>query len=152
MPQTLIDTNVLVYAYDRAAPDKQRQALAVLDHLVSTDQGVLSTQVLTEFCAVALRKLPAVLTPEQVEVRVTHYARIFTVLPVTVPVIQMALRGTREHSLSFWDAQIWAAARLYGIPLILSEDFNPGAVIESVRFDNPFAAAFDWAILSQDVV
>ena len=72
MPQTLIDTNVLIYAYDRSEPHKQRQALAVLDHLVDAGQGVLSTQVLTEFCAVALRKLTAVLTPEQVEARVVH--------------------------------------------------------------------------------
>lgn len=152
MPQTLIDTNVLVYAYDRSEPHKQRQALDVLDRLVSTGQGVLTTQVLNEFCAVALRKLTAVLPPEQVEARVTHYAQIFTVLPVTVPVIQMGLRGVREHSLSFWDAQIWAAARLHGLSLILSEDFNPGAVIEGVRFANPFAAGLDWVTLGLDAV
>jgi hypothetical protein len=28
------------------------------------------------------------------------------------------------------------------IPLILSEDFNAGAVIEGVRFDNPFSMDF----------
>ena len=147
MTKMLIDTNVLIYAYDRSEPHKQRQALAVLDHLAGAGQGVLSTQVLTEFSSVALRKLTAVLTPEQVEARVTHYAQIFTVLPVTVPVIQMGLRGVREHSLSFWDAQIWAVARLHGLPLLLSEDFNPGAVVEGVRFANPFAADFDWAVL-----
>jgi predicted nucleic acid-binding protein len=152
MPQILIDTNVLIYAYDRSEPHKQRQALAVLDHLVGAGQGVISTQVLTEFCAVALRKLTAVLTPGQVEARVTHYTRIFTVLPVSVPVIQMGLRGVREHSLSFWDAQIWAVACLHGLPLLLSEDFNPGAVIEGVRFANPFAADFDWATLGLDTV
>ena len=33
MAATLIDTNVLVYAYDRSAPERQRRALVVLDRL-----------------------------------------------------------------------------------------------------------------------
>jgi len=143
MVKTLIDTNVLVYAYDRSDPWKQRRALAVLDHLAQTGDGILSMQVLVEFSAVALRKLTVTLTPEQVEGRVTRYAEIFTVLPVTLPVVQAGLRGVREHGLSFWDAQIWAAAWLHGIPLVLSEDFNAGATLEGVRFENPFAADFE---------
>lgn len=50
------------------------------------------------------------------------------------------------------DAQIWAAARLHGLSLILSKDFDLGAVIEGVRFANPFAAGFDWGILGLDEV
>lgn len=143
MIKILLDTNVLVYAYDRSEPQKQQQAPLILDSLAFAGNGVLTMQVLAEFCAVALRKLTATLTPEQVAVRVTHYAHIFPVLPVTLPVVQMGLRGVREYSLSFWDAQIWATARLHGLPLVLSEDFNSGAVIEGVRFENPFAADFD---------
>lgn len=45
----------------------------------------------------------------------------------------------REHGLSFWDTQIWAAAQLHHIPVILSEDFTPGAIIEGVHFENSFA-------------
>ncbi len=45
----LVDTNVLVYAYDGAAPHKQRQALDVLDYLAVRGSGAISTQVLAEF-------------------------------------------------------------------------------------------------------
>jgi len=138
MVKVLIDTNVLVYAYDRSEPQKQRQALHILDGLARSGNGVVSMQVLVEFCAVALRKLTVVLAPEQVAERLTRYAQIFTVLPVTLPVVQEGLRGVREHQLNFWDAQIWAAARLAYIPLVFSEDFTSGAVIEGVRFENPF--------------
>jgi predicted nucleic acid-binding protein len=41
---------------------------------------------------------------------------------------------------------------LCGLSLILSEDFNPGAVMEGVRFANPFAAGFDWVALGLDAV
>lgn len=149
MDPILIDTNVLVYAYDRSETEKQLQALAVLDQLATTDSGVLSIQVLVEFCSVALRKLPATLTPAQVEERVSRYAEIYPILPVTVPVVLEALRGVREHQFSFWDAQIWAVARLNQVSVVFSEDFNPGAEVEGVRFVNPFAADFrpeDWGV------
>jgi predicted nucleic acid-binding protein len=40
-----VDTNVLVYAYDRSEPEKQGQALEVLDGLATTRTGVISTHV-----------------------------------------------------------------------------------------------------------
>ena len=64
-------------------------------------------------------------------------------LPLTGPVVLEALRGVRDHSLSYYDAQVWAAARLGQVDAILSEDFNPGAVLEGVRFVNPFDPAFE---------
>ena len=38
-----------------------------------------------------------------------------------------ALREVRDHQLSYYDAQIWAAARLNQVPVIFSEDFNSRA-------------------------
>jgi len=39
--------------------------------------------------------------------------------------------------------QVWASARLYQIPVIPSVDFNTGAVLEGVRFMDPFTEEFD---------
>jgi predicted nucleic acid-binding protein len=44
----LLDTNVLVYLYDRSEPVKQERALAVLDELAALGAGFISTQVLGE--------------------------------------------------------------------------------------------------------
>lgn len=54
-----------------------------------------------------------------------------------------ALRGAREHSVSYYDAQIWACAHLNQIPVIFSEDFSDRRVIEGVRFTNPFSETFE---------
>ena len=56
-------------------------------------------------------------------------------------------RGAGEHSLSIWDALIWATAKLNQVPLVLSEDFVDGGFLEGVRFLNPFTPAFDLALL-----
>ena len=41
--------------------------------------------------------------------------------------------------MSFWDAQVRATAKLNQIPVVLSQDFASGSVIEGVQFDDPFA-------------
>lgn len=142
MTATLIDTNVLVYAYDRSEPEKQRRALLVLDRLARAGDGRLSAQVLSEFFVTVTHKIAAPLTVVQARERLQHYARIWPVFPVTAQVVFEAVRGAAEHQFSFWDAQIWAAARLNRVSMVLSEDFNPGAAIEGVRFVDPFADDF----------
>jgi predicted nucleic acid-binding protein len=147
MAGMLIDTNVLVYAYDRTEPEKQRRALEVLDALARSGEARLSAQVLAEFFVNVTRKIAAPLTTAQAEERLEHYVRIWPVVPVTSEVVLEAIRGVLAYQLSFWDAQIWAAARLSQVPVVLSEDFSPGAVIEGVRFVDPFANDFrlqDW--------
>jgi predicted nucleic acid-binding protein len=57
-------------------------------------------------------------------------------------IVTEAARGVRDHQLAYYDAQIWATARLHGVPIILSEDFQTGRTLEGVRFVNPFADDF----------
>jgi predicted nucleic acid-binding protein len=49
--------------------------------------------------------------------------------------------------LSYYDAQIWAIARLGQMGVVLSEDFNPGTVLDGVSFTNPLDPEFDLAAL-----
>ncbi len=143
----LVDTNVLVYAYDRAAPDKQRTAIAVLDTLVRRRIGVVSTQVLSEFFVAVTRKIAQPLSLSDARRRIDVYLQTWTVLELTGMIVLEAARGVETHQFSFWDAQIWAAARLNQIALVFSEDFNVGASIEGVQFVNPFSPTFrlrDW--------
>jgi predicted nucleic acid-binding protein len=143
MDAILIDTNVLVYAYDRSEPEKQRRALQVLNGLARAGSGYLSAQVLSEFFVNVTRKIAAPLSVAQAIERIEHYVQLWPVFEVTAQTVLEAVRGTQEHSLSFWDAQIWAAARLNQVGVVFSEDFNPGAVVKGVRFVNPFADDFE---------
>ena len=145
----MVDTNVLLYAYDRGEPVKQPQAEAVLDSLATLRLGVLTPQVLAEFFVNATRKLEPPLTTEEAYDRIQNYLLAWEVLDVRGAIVLEAVRGVRTHKMAYWDAQIWASARLHQIAVIFSEDFNVGAVVEGVRFVNPFADGFDldsWAI------
>jgi len=139
----LVDSNVLVYAYDRSEPEKQLQALPVLARLADTGTGVLTTQVLSEFFNTVTRKIPTPLSATDAAERIYDFLIIWPVIEMTGTIILEAARGVHQHQLNFWDAQIWAAAKLSRVEVVLSEDFNVGAELEGVRFVNPFAADFD---------
>jgi len=139
----LVDSNILVYAYANRSNDKQLRARQVLSLLADNNNGYLSTQSLSEFSNVMLRKvfLPA----KTVYGLVEQFEQIYMVYPLTAAIILEAIRGVEEHKFSYYDAQIWAIAKLNQIPIILSEDFNSGSGIESVLFQNPFDPEFKLA-------
>jgi predicted nucleic acid-binding protein len=137
----LLDTNVLVYAYDRSEPEKQAKAIALLDRLSANGSGVLSAQVLGEFFITVTRKLTAPLSVERALESLENYLASWTVFDTTSLVVLEASRGVRDHRFNYYDAQIWAVARLNQVQLIFSEDFNPSQV-EGVQFVNPFNATF----------
>lgn len=133
-----MDTNVLVYAYDREWPEKQRIALELLDGLVSKQQAVCSAQVLAEFFVVVTRGIPEPLASEQALITIDRLRQCLEVVPVTAAVVREAARAVVTYRMSFWDAQIWAAAHLNQVELILSEDLPGNASVEGVNYRNPF--------------
>lgn len=118
----LIDTNVLVYAYDNSCPEKQHKAIDVLDRLTETSTGAITSQILAEFYVVATQRIPDPLLPEEAEARLFGLCSSLAVYDITPAVVFEAARSVREHGLSYWDAQVWAAAKLNQIPIVLTED------------------------------
>ena len=70
------------------------------------------------------------------------FIRLWPVYDLTSMIVFEAGRGVRDHQFSYYDAQIWATARLNQVPIIFSEDFGVGSTIEGVRFINPFSPDF----------
>ena len=124
MARYLLDTNVLVYGFDEAEPEKQARALDVV-------------------ARVATGRLRPPLPADGVFRHVGLYERAFPVVALTPAVVLEAVRGLRDHAFSYYDAQIWAAARLNQIPVVLSEDFASGSTVEGVTFVDPFDPDFD---------
>jgi predicted nucleic acid-binding protein len=142
MPPILIDTNLLIYLYDPNQPDKQKQSERVLEQLELTRSGRLSVQALAEFFSVATRKLSPSLTSAQALNQVTLFTRLWPVLDLTPMIVMEAGRGVRDHKLSYYDAQVWATARLNQLSIVFSEDFRDGSILEGVRFVNPYSPKF----------
>ncbi len=138
----LVDTNILVYAYDNTEPTKQQQAFQLLDELATTARGALSAQVLSEAFVALTRKIRSPLRPEQAYVRIQNYQQSWPVFDLTSLIVLEAARGVVDYQMNFWDSLIWATAKLNQVGLVLSEDFSSGSVLEGVRFVDPFAEDF----------
>jgi len=141
MPSILLDTNVLIYSFDVRYPEKQKHAKSLMYHLESIGAACLSVQCLGEFFRVMTTKFQ--LSPEEMVVQVEVWQQAFPIFDLTSQIILEAVRGVRDHQLSYYDAQIWAVARLNQIPIVFSEDFQDGQTLEGVRFVDPFSTDFD---------
>ena len=137
-PSYLIDTSVLVYAIDGGDPGRAMHARGWLEFLARFGTGTLSAQALSELANVALRQLEPVWAPDEVATHLSDLALAFDVLPVTSAVVLEAVRGVRDHGMSFESAQVWAVARLHQVPYLLTQDGPTDATVEGVTFVDPF--------------
>ncbi len=136
-----IDTNVLLYAYDRDAGAKHEVAKKLVQQCWEQASGVISIQVLCEFFVRATRKDNAIINSEEAESIVRNLAYNWWVVVPDVQMVMEAIRGRKNYQFSFWDALIWAAAKKAGVKGIYTEDFQQGQIVEGVEFINPFKVA-----------
>lgn len=130
--KVLIDTNILVYAWDSSDRQKQIDAIAILNEY--RNNAFLSIQNISEFSSVMLRKGCDTQWLENV---VQTYNQLMHVLPIRSQDVQKAIAAVNRYQMSFWDAQIWAVASSNQITVILTEDGQVGQQIEGVEFVNP---------------
>lgn len=144
--ESLADTNILVYAFDPRDPVKQRIARERLRFGLARNALVLPHQAVVEFVAAVSRPRvelvgAPLLPPDLARLEAETLMVQFPVLYPTADVLTMALRGAAAYGLSWFDAHLWAYAEVFGIPEILSEDFEHGRHYGSVRVSNPFLSA-----------
>ncbi|MEA2166087.1 MAG: hypothetical protein QOK37_4214 [Thermoanaerobaculia bacterium] len=145
MDEVLIDTNILIYAHQPAEREKYDRALQAIAALMASGLGRLSAQILGEFLSATTRGRKPILTLADALHQTALLAEAFPVFDQTSLIVLEAGRGVREHQLGYFDAQIWATARLNQVPVIFSEDFTNGRRLEGVQFLNPLLPGFDLA-------
>lgn len=133
--RTFFDTNVLIYADDKAAPAKQRRALDLAAEHRRARTGVVSLQVLQEYFVTVTRKLGV---DVRIARRKVELLAEFDVATPDVADILAAIDLHRLHSFSFWDALIVRAAKQSGCSVLLSEDMQDTREIDGLQIVNPF--------------
>jgi predicted nucleic acid-binding protein len=133
--RSFFDTNVLIYADDKAAPSKQRRALELVAEHRRAGTGVVSLQVLQEYFVTVTRKLQL---DASIARRKVELLAEFDVAAPDLADILAAIDLHRLHSLSFWDALVVRSAKQAGCSVLLTEDFQHGREMEGLRIVNPF--------------
>ena len=130
-----LDTNVVVYAFDRADPAKQRIAIDVLE---ASERLVVSTQVLLESWWVLTRKLSDPLDENQASEVIDQLCAL-PVVSTDPQLVRQAIQTSRRFEIAVWDALIIEAARAAGCRRVMSEDLHSGQDFDGVVIENPFA-------------
>ncbi len=132
-----VDTNILVYAHDLDAGRKYEVARSLLRDLWESQTGIISTQVLQEFYVNVTRKISKPISPAQARGVLSAYAAWQVEIIRPADVLQ-ASEVQERYRLSFWDAMIVVAAAKGRADVLVTEDLNPGQIIEGFQVSNPF--------------
>lgn len=139
MALSFVDTNVFVYAQDGRDETKRQAAIQLLRRLLTKGEGVISTQVVQEFCNVAAK--PDVNLPETT-VKAVLEVMFYPMLrhAPDLAFYRRALKLHRRDKLSFYDALMVQAALDLGCQTLYSEDLQAGRAFGRLTVVNPFAA------------
>ncbi len=142
----LVDTNVLVYVVDPRNPAKSRAAAELLIALGAANSAVTTPQNAVEFYSVvtrARRGTRPLLTSLEAVTWINDWLVQADLVELTVETTREALRAADSYQMHIYDAQMWAAAKVHAIPVLLTEDAQSRREIEGVRYVNPFAPSFE---------
>ena len=134
-----LDTNIIVYSFDHQAPKKQQTARQLIEIALSSQMGVISSQVVQEFLNVAQQKFAK---PMGIAEARRYLSDVL--LPLcrhfsSISLYDRALLLREETSYSFYDSLIVAAAIETECKTLLSEDLQDGRIIQGVTILNPFS-------------
>jgi predicted nucleic acid-binding protein len=142
MAAALVDTNILVYRFDRRFPDKQTRATELLRTGITEDSIRLPHQALIEFIAATTKPLTrtgsSILSHEDARREMEEMLVQFEVLYPDEELVRVAIRGAATYGLSWFDAHMWAYAERFGLETLWSEDFENGRLYGRVRTKDPF--------------
>jgi predicted nucleic acid-binding protein len=132
-----VDTNVLVYAFDKSSSPKKRVAQRLINELMEEDRLRVSTQVLQELFVTLTRKVSRPCSSDEA-LAVLEDLAAWPLMAVDYAAIRAAVGLAGQAKISFWDALVVVAAARTGAAVLYTEDMNDGQEILGVRIGNPF--------------
>lgn len=121
----LLDTNILVYAYDKDELEKSKKAEELLAKCFLGEIDLaISNQNLAEFVYVTTRKSKLTLDQAMVNVKDISKSKTFNKLNYNAGTVISAIEIAKEFKTSFWDALLAATMRENGIFNIYTENVN----------------------------
>ncbi len=140
MPGKLIDTNILVYAYDTSEGAKHTASKDALRMIWIEGGGVVCVQNLMEFFVVITKKVenPVDLTTAKEIVRGFMQSEKWTVIDRDADTFLSAIDLVSQHGIHLWDAAIAAAMKENDVSEIVTENVKDFRKISSLNVSCPF--------------
>lgn len=133
--RVFIDTNLLLYAFDKKDKIKQDKIYSFLEEIKEYEIPMISTQSLGEFFNITTKKFHY---PKNVILNICNeFCNIFPVCEISKENVLHAMKISDRTQFSYWDSLILAVAIDSGCKKVYSEDLSDGQIVESVEIVNP---------------
>jgi len=140
-PVSLIDSNILIYAYDKSEPNKRPIAEIILTELFENrSNAVISTQNLSEFFVNVTTKIEKPIPKTEafyIIQEITSMSNI-KILTINKPAILNAINISEEFIISYWDSLIVSVMQNNNINTIITENKKYFKKIPWLTVINPF--------------
>jgi predicted nucleic acid-binding protein len=133
---SFLDTNILLYAVSTNPAEAAKTQVA--RSLLQTTNWGWSAQVAAEFFRAGTSSRQATPLPRETARRWIEIWTAFPMIALDASLVLEAINIGGRFQISHFDAQIVAAARRMGVPVIYSEDLGHGQDYGGVRVLNPF--------------
>ena len=137
----LLDSNILVYAYDRSEVKKHAMAKELVKERWKKEDSVLSIQNIVEFYSVITNKIEMPLEIDKAKQIVLDYIDGFEILHYSEKTIVEAINVQAIYKIPFWDALIVATMEENSIDTIITENEKDFKKVKWIKTINPFKKA-----------
>lgn len=133
-----LDTNLLIYMFDDRAPNKQQKANDLYLHFLTTGQGRISVQVMSEWRNAMIKKFRH-LVDNEYRREFLETLQAWNPLQISSKIIIKADHLCDHYAFSPYDAIHVQAALEMECAYFLSEDLQDGLLVQgTLRIVNPF--------------
>jgi len=133
-----LDTNIIVYSFDKRDPQKQKIALNLISNALQDANGIVSYQVIQEFVNVALRKFQTPLSMDDCQKYLNIVLEPLCYVFSSFELFHQAIEISERWQFSFYDSLIIGAALQSNCNILYSEDLQHKQKIQTLEIVNPF--------------
>lgn len=133
----LIDSNILVYAYDKSEKQKYAMAEKFMENAWNDSNAIFSLQNLVEFYAVVTSKIEKPINKEKAKQILIDCYQGFEIIHYSYQTVIEAINIQNLHKIGFWDALIAATMEENSIEIIYTENEKDFKKIPWIKVKNP---------------
>ena len=140
MPDRLIDTNILVYAYDTSEGAKHDFAKNIVKQIWQDNGGVVCVQNLMEFFVVITKKVTSPISVSDAKIIIDDMVRSdsWRVIDRDINTFLKAIDIVSQYSVHLWDATIIACMKESDVTHIVTENASDFEGIPGIHVIFPF--------------
>ena len=133
-----IDTNVFAYSFDNDSKRKQKISNDIIFRSLSSNDGIISYQVVQEFLNISTRKFKVPIKAQDSKKYLDKILFPLCEIFPTKDLFKIGLDIQSTTNYSFYDSMIIASAIIGKCKKLLTEDLNNGHKLGGVTIVDPF--------------